>query len=65
MDIQLGGHSLGLPCFDLSGGDEDDADRAAEIGELDGAAVLAEHVAVGVGDGDLLDQVQAEGAVRG
>lgn len=48
---------------DLAGGDDDDADLAAGVDELEGAVVVGEGVAVRVGDGDELEEGEVEGAV--
>lgn len=64
LDGEGGGHVLRAAAGDLSGGDEHEADLVAGVGELEGAVVVGEFVAVRVSDGDELGEGEVDGAVR-
>ncbi|KAG6397131.1 hypothetical protein SASPL_143295 [Salvia splendens] len=65
LDGEGGSHVLRLPGGDVAGGDEQEAHLAACVEELDGAVVVGEGGAVGVGDGDVLEEGEADGGVGG
>ncbi|KAF5460542.1 hypothetical protein F2P56_020406, partial [Juglans regia] len=64
LDGEGGGHVLGPSGIDLSGGDEHKPDLAAGVEELEGAVVVGEVGPVGVSDGDVLGEGEADGGVR-
>lgn len=46
-----------------AGWNKNESDGAAGVGELEGAVVVSEGVAVGVSDGDELEEGEVDGAV--
>lgn len=58
-----GSHVLGLTGLDLAGGNEHETHLAAGVKELDGAVVVRENSSVGVVDGDVLRESEADGVV--
>ncbi|CAN6713249.1 unnamed protein product [Malus baccata var. baccata] len=65
LDGEVGGHELGLTRFDLAGGYEHEPDLAAGVEELEGAVVVVEGCPVGIADGDVLGEGEADGGVLG
>lgn len=64
LDGEGGGHVLGPTRVDLPGGDEHEPHPRSGVEELDCAVVVGEGGAIGVLDGDVLSEGEADGVVR-
>ncbi|EYU32248.1 hypothetical protein MIMGU_mgv1a014392mg [Erythranthe guttata] len=63
LQIELRGHFLPGAASDSPGGDEDGPDRFAGVDQLQRAVVVRELVAVRVRHGDVLEELEVDGAV--